>query len=394
MRSVLVLQELLESSLIEIHAKRRASIWRAVTGLVIGGKLWLTALGRSLPGNTSDKHRIKAVNRLLGKEAVHRQLPMFYRALGAQLLRLTKRPVVIVDWTGLASAHYILSAQLCCEGRSMPLYNRVFPKSSQGNPGVQSQFLRELAAILPEGSRPIVVTDAGFRSPWFDAVALLGWDYVGRIRNRTKVFHNEAWVPVNCLHRLAGSVARDLGWLWLPRGNARLYRLVLSARPILKGRKRKTRRGRSGNNTLDVKASRGAREPWLLVTSLQCSAETVVSTYKQRMHIEQSFRDTKNFRHGWAMHHARSKSEKRLEILLLIAALAFVALQLIGRAATQCGAQRFFQANTIVNRRVLSFFVLGRYIVQSLITLPASALSSALDEIVSTIALRSWRFAE
>lgn len=255
MRSVVVLQELLESSLIEVHAKRRASIWRAVTGLIVGGKLWLTALGRSLPGSTSDKHRIKAIDRLLGKEAVHQQLPTFYRALGARLLKLTKRPIVIVDWTGLASAHYVLSAQICCEGRSMPLYNRVFPKSSLGNPAAQGEFLRELAAILPQGSRPIVVTDAGFRCPWFDAVASLGWDYVGRIRNRTKVFHQEKWVPTKSLHRLAGSNARDLGWLWLVCKNARQYRLVLSSRPTLKGRKRKTRRGRSGRSATDLKTS-------------------------------------------------------------------------------------------------------------------------------------------
>ncbi len=394
MRSVLVLQDLLERSLIGIHSRRRESIWRAVAGLVLGGRLWLTALGRSLPGNTSDKHRIKAVDRLLGKDAVHRQLPVFYRALAARLLKLTRRPVVIVDWTGLDAGHYLLSAQLCCDGRSMPLYNRVFPKRRLGNRAAQQQFLLELAAILPHGSKPIVVTDAGFRSPWFNAVASLGWDYVGRIRNKTNVYHHETWIPVKRLHQLAGSHARDLGWLWLPRTNTRQYRVVLSSRPILKGRKRKTRRGGTGHNTVDVKASRGAREPWVLITSLSCRAQAVVRTYKLRMQIEQSFRDTKNFRHGWALHHARSKSEKRLEVLLLIAALAFVALQLVGRAATYCGAQRLFQANTITHRRVLSFFVLGKHVLRSRIALPTFTFARAVDDIVATIALRSWFLAE
>ena len=39
-------------------------------------------------------------------------------------------------------------------------------------------------SVLPEGCRPIVVTDAGFRGPWFRDVEALGWDWVGRIRKR------------------------------------------------------------------------------------------------------------------------------------------------------------------------------------------------------------------
>jgi hypothetical protein len=41
-----------------VHLTRRAALWCAVTGLVGGSQLWLTALGRSLPGKTTDKQRI------------------------------------------------------------------------------------------------------------------------------------------------------------------------------------------------------------------------------------------------------------------------------------------------------------------------------------------------
>lgn len=391
MRALLVLQQQLESSLIGIHKRRRESIWRAVAGLVVGGKLWLTALGRSLPGQTSHKHRIKAIDRLLGQDAVHRQVPQFYRALAARLLKLTKRPVVIVDWTSLGSEHYVLSAQLCCDGRSMPLYNRVFPKRRQGNPTAQREFLRDLVAILSSDHNPIIVTDAGFRSPWFDAVDELGWDFVGRIRNRTKVYceRDQAWIPVDKLHRLAGGCARDLGWRWLPLTQPREYRPVLSARPKLKGRKRKTRSGRAGHCSTDIKCSRGAREPWLLATSLTSHAKAVVGIYKLRMQIEQSFRDAKNFRHGWCLQHARSKSVKRLEVLLLIAALAFVVRHVVGRAATFCQLERLFQANTTTRRRVLSFFVLAKFVLRSRMALPAFTLARALDQIAETLALHS-----
>ena len=385
MRALLVLQDQLESSLVQIHKKQRDAIWRSVAGLIIGGKLWLTALGRSLPGSTSDKHRIKAVNRLLGKESIHRQLPLFYRALAARLLKLTWQPVLVIDWTGLGPYHYALSAQLCSDGRTMPLYNRVFPKRRLSDPIAQREFLHDLAVILPSGCKPVILTDAGFRSPWFDAVASCGWDFVGRVRHRTKVFLKQSCIAANQLYGMAGSQPRDLGTLTMRRVKPRRYRLVLSARPILKGRKRMTRRGRAGRNTTDVKCSSGARQPWLLATSLTCGAKAVVSLYKLRMQIEQSFRDAKNFRHGWAMHHVRSKSAKRLEVLLLIAALAFVVLHAIGRAATRCGARRHFQANTLTRRRVLSFFVLARHVLRSGTTLPLHYLAHAFDEVAETI---------
>jgi hypothetical protein len=387
MRPTAVLQKQLDCSLAAVHRRRRDAVWRAVSGVVTRGKLWLTELGRSLPGRTSDKHRIKAADRLLGNSSVHSQIALFYQALAKRLLKHIKQPLIAVDWTALGSMHYVLSAQLCCDGRSLPLYNRVYPKEKLGNPGVQQQFLDDLATIVPNNCKPIVITDAGFRSPWFNAVSAQGWDFVGRIRNSTKVYTESKWISVTRLHRLAGSQARDLGWRWLPRSKPRLYRLVLSKVPRLKGRKRLTRRGTVGRNTTDCKQSSGAREPWLLATSLSSNCAAIVRTYGLRMQIEQSFRDTKNHRHGWSLHHARSASVKRLEVLLLIASLALVVVQMVGRAGFRNGLQRHFQANTVVERRVLSFFLLGCHIVRSRISLPSATLLESLNEAVSAIAM-------
>ena len=59
MRASSILQDQLREGTKIIHAKRWSALWRAVTGLVEGGQLWLTALGRALPGTTTDKHRIR-----------------------------------------------------------------------------------------------------------------------------------------------------------------------------------------------------------------------------------------------------------------------------------------------------------------------------------------------
>jgi hypothetical protein len=297
-RTTLVLQNQLEHSLVEVHKRRRDAVWRAVEGLVAGGKLWLTALGRALPGGTSDKHRVKAVDRLLGNQAIQDQLLLFYRALATRLLTQTRSPVVAVDWTSLGTDHYALSAQLCCEGRSLPLYNQVYSRRRVGNSRVHKQFLRELAAVIPNDCKPVIITDAGFRTPWFDAVAALGWDFIGRIRDTTKVLSSHGWISSKSLHRLATGQPRDFEWQWLPRYRPRQYRLVLSSSPKLKGRKRKTRSGTIGHKTTDIKSSSAAREPWLLATSLSCGCRAVLRAYGLRMQIEQSFRDAKNHRHG------------------------------------------------------------------------------------------------
>jgi Transposase DDE domain len=392
-RTTWVLQNQLQRSLVEVHKRRRDAVWRAVEGLIAGGRLWLTALGRSMPGRTSDKHRIKAADRLLGNQAIQEQLLLFYRALAKRLLTQTRSPVVAVDWTAHGTDYSVLSAQLCWEGRSLPLYNQVFPRRHVGSPRLHKQFLRELAAVIPNDCRPILVTDAGFRTPWFDAVAALGWDFIGRIRDTTKVLTSDGWISSKSLHRLATGKPRDFEWQWLPRYKPRPYRLVLSSAPKLKGRKRRTRSGNVGHNTTDIKSSSAAREPWLLATSLSCGCRAVLRAYGLRMQIEQSFRDAKNHRHGWALHHARSKDPKRLAVLLLIASLAAVVVQLVGRAAAQCGLRRHFQANTITHRRVLSFFVLGRNVLRRGLSLPLFSLLQAIEGMAELVAFNGWCFA-
>jgi hypothetical protein len=390
-RALEILQASLDCSLEgRVHRRQREAVWRAVAGLVRGGKLWLTALGRALPGDTTDKHRIKAADRLLGNRGLHEKLPLLYQALVAWLLRRTSTPIVVIDWTALGPRHYALCAQMCFDGRTLPIYNRVWDKALQANRAKQHEFLRELAAILPKGCKPVIVTDAGFRSPWFDAVAALGWHFVGRVRNRLQARIDTRWIDVHSTHRIAGNRARNLGWVLVGRIQPRPYRLVLAPRPILKGRTRITRRGTKGRRTQDRRSSTGAREPWLLATSLRCNPAAVVQIYRLRMQIEQSFRDAKNHRYGWSLHHVGCKSAARLDILLLVAALAMNVTNAVGRAAMHAGLSRHFQANTLQTRRVLSCFVLGLLVLNSpSVALAPSAFAKSWREIPRVIALNA-----
>lgn len=104
------------------------------------------------------------------------------------------------------------------------------------------------------------------------------------------------------------------------------------------------------------------KEPWLLVSSLpECHdyAGKIAKCYSSRMQIEESFRDQKSPRYGlWSDLHG-TKSKSRLDILLLLAALANWFHYLMGAAGEIAGVHLRYQANTIKNRRVLALNFLG-----------------------------------
>ena len=121
----------------------------------------------------------------------------------------------------------------------------------------------QLQSILPEGCRPIVVSDAGFRGPWFRDVEALGWDWVGRIRNRIKYLRPETgrWCFIYSLYREATARVRHIGVRCLSRRHRYWGRLYLvrafRCRP---GRPRKRRIRRAKYRQMH-------HTPWLLATS-------------------------------------------------------------------------------------------------------------------------------
>lgn len=368
MRAIAILQARLRHGARIVHAKQWSAIWRAVHGLVDGGQLWLTALGRSLPGATADKHRIKAADRLLGSPAVQRALPKLYGVLAAFLLHRISRPIILVDWTGGgSSAFHILCASLCFHGRALPLWSRTFPTKRKCSPKAEREFLNELVELIPQHSRPVLVTDAGFHTEWFDAVRGLGWDFAGRLRGRKKAMRHERLVPLEELHGLAGKRPKCLGTCLLRSKhdkNPRPFRLLLSAKPKLKDRHRITSLGTKGRNTADRQRSAAAREPLLLATSLNESAKAVVAIYRTRMQIEETFRDLKSHRYGWSLEDVRCRTPARIDVLLLIAALATIVMHALGLAARHLKLDRGLQANTERARHVFSTFFLAKLVVK------------------------------
>lgn len=359
MRALGILQKKLNASFDFMHAKRRAAFWRGVEGLLRGQRLWLTALGRSLPGTCADKHRIKAIDRLLGNASIQRSSPMIYAALAGMLLRGIRRPTLLVDWTGADPGFGVLSAKLSFRGRALTLFSRTFPKQLKCSPRAEREFLNALIQVIPANCKPVLVTDAGFSSKWFDAVRACGWDFVGRLRGRVRLSVRESRMTLPDVHELAGRHPRDLGTVFITL-NAYEHRVVLSAKPKLKGRRKLGRNGVPRRSTADRQRRTAAREPWVLATSLAEPASVVVQAYGLRMQIEETFRDLKSHRYGWSAEDIRSKDARRIDVLLLIGAYAAVVMHIVGIAAAEKQLDRSLQANTVRHRRVFSSFFLGK----------------------------------
>src|SRR5690349_10941622 len=110
-----------------MHASRRKAFLVAVGGLLSGGRAELTAIGRSSERNTTPKHRIKAVDRLLGNESLHEELPALWGVLNHIVLGPCRKLVVLVDWTKTGARHWTLSASVSIAGRAMPVLEMVAP---------------------------------------------------------------------------------------------------------------------------------------------------------------------------------------------------------------------------------------------------------------------------
>jgi len=372
MHATHVLDKHLRTHCQETHERRMDAVISMVNALLRGRVLTVTGLGRALRGETAPKHQIKKADRLIGNPYLHSERSAFYRALISLTLGNTKRPVILVDWSDVSDDQSIqkLRAAVAVDGRALTLYEEVHPQSNSANQRVHNRFLKTLQRLLPEKCHPIIVTDAGFKNPWFKAVQALGWDFVGRVGGHIMLRKTEtelAWTRVERIFAMTTTRARYHGEIELTRANTlRCHAYTLKRKPT--GRIKKTRFGIKCAMKHSLKNAHRERTPWLLVTSLEggkAITKTVTRLYQARMQIEEAFRDLKNHRYGFSFRDCMSRQPHRLENLLLIGALATLAAWLVGKVAELKGLHRHFQANTIRTRNVLSTFYLGCEIISS-----------------------------
>lgn len=369
MHAKAIVKLMLKHPLSGLHEKQAEALRAGVGAAVAGGHLSLSDLARHLAGPVALRHRVKRIDRLLGNETIHHHREAIYRDIAGAWLSDLQTALIVVDWSDLTAdqSWHLLRASIAVEGRSVTVYEEVHPRRRLASRWVHQRFLARLERLLPNGCQPIIMTDAGFRSTWFDAVDRRHWQWVGRIRNRDRVsLAEDEWKPAKDLYALATATPREFCHVLHVRNHPAARRFVLVKEPA-KGRTHQTRFGIRCRSYRSLQAAQREREPWLLACSpglAHLSPAAIVALYVQRMRIEQSFRDTKNERLGMGLSAARSRSARRYELLLLIGHLAAWLLRLIGEGAQQCQLALQFQSTCRTKRKEISVMTLANRVIR------------------------------
>jgi hypothetical protein len=369
-----------------IHAARRR-LWCAAVGAVMSGHLLsLSRLARGLMGQGTHKAALKRIDRLLGNQRIAQEAQI----VGAALLRRWSQaglPLVIaVDWSKVAPDGVFVELRAALTrpgmGRGLTIYQQVYPESKLGNARAERLLLNQLHAWMPASARVIIVTDAGFRRPWFIEIQRLGWSWIGRIRGSMCVSRDAShWQQASaCFAQATGKACRwndcSLTWKFRFACDMVLYR----RRAV--GRKHYGRAGHGSTPRARGAAQASGREPWLLAHSLQLRAfrpDEIIAMYGWRMQIEENFRDSKSIPLGMGLELSQSRTAPRLHALLLIGTLAAFLLWHIGQLAEAEGLHRRFKATTRASRE-LSIITLAKLLC-ALQILPLTDLAArALNE--------------
>lgn len=365
MQAPLLLQNQIQNSC-EIHATRLEALFTGVQALLNCSKLTVVNLGRGIENKVKVKHNINRMNRLVGNQKLHNDRTQLYSFFAKRILGSKKRPVIAIDWCAVTPGGHeqLIRATVSGKGRPFVIYESVYTNKTYNNPTAHKQFLEELKMILPKKCKPIILTDAGFSVSWFKLVVEMGWDFVGRIRSKAIFrFQDESRYRM-CLglYRSATSKPTYIGEVLFTHNEFPCHFHLVKKDKI--GRKIVNLWGKKSKRTNSRRCERKERDPWLLVTSLskkECPAKMAVKIYESRMQIEESFRDLKNYRNGFALRASRSKCTKRFDILILISTIATYVLWLVGLASKRKNYHYELQTNSIKYKDILSIFTIGRH---------------------------------
>ncbi|ETI60721.1 IS4 family transposase [Marinomonas profundimaris] len=389
MNATTILNKILPLVSPNMHKTRRHALSACVLSLAQGNLCTVTSIGRGIQSKAYEKHRIKRSDRLLSNPNLRYEALSIYAYI-CRLFVIQTRPIISVDWSDLDARgqHFLIRASMAFEGRSITLYEEVHDKLTKEKPKTHRQFLSVLKALLPSKAKPIIVTDAGFKTPWLDEVVKQGWDYVGRVRRPRKYYDDslQAW---RCISTLFSSANQKPKHLELKhRQSSPITNQFVLYKSSPKGRHSINQKGKRRASLSSLTAARGAKEPWLLVSSLPVNrlfAKRCVRAYETRMQIEEGFRDMKSSRFGLGFELNFTSKIERLSNLILLTTVTALLLVLIGKVIELTGYAKRFQANTLRKRRVLSHFYLGKRAIMTRFQIPKKEWQDGIRQLVQQL---------
>jgi len=332
-----------EETLGETFSGLRAAVRKNLAALVIGlvmvlrmprgwyGRLSLSGVARGLPTRGDVTARYKRLHRFLDNPRFRNE------SLSAGLLRLATGgscPAlvpVLVDQTAVGDVQ-VLTASYPVEGRAIPLALETFEHAEleRSQNLVEEDFLRRLAAALPQEVRFVLIMDRGYaRAALLLVCRRQDWLFIIRGRSQVMVEY-----PVQGQRRRV-----SLGRLPHRQGKAGRYRGV-----FYQGREKEP-------VDIIVYRERGFKEPWFLLVPAGSEeilpTESVVRLYRSRMQIEVSFRDFKSWL-GVRGLRLKVRRAERLNRLLTGLALGYILLLALGTSRL---AQQLRREMELLRRR-------------------------------------------
>ena len=160
MKAAKLLHKMLERTCPDIHKTRLNALMAGVLSGINHHQISVTSLVRNLRENsvTSTKHDIKCMDRLIGNNKLHQERSLIYKMMTDYLIGKESHP------------------------------------------------------LLPDGSKPILISDAIYRITWFKSVESRGWYWLGRVRGNVHLsLDGEHWN--SCRHYMqdGSAKAKQLG---------------------------------------------------------------------------------------------------------------------------------------------------------------------------------------
>lgn len=317
---------------IEMHKKRQESLADAAFGLINSQTLRIHSLGEglALAKGLIKKHATKQIDRLLSNEKL--SIWDLSTTWVPYVVGNRSKIIVALDWTSFAAdgQESICINLVTTHGRATPLLWKTVNKGQlKNNRGrFEDQLLSRLKDCLPEGVQVTVLADRGFASyKFFEFLEqALGFNYVIRIKASTTVISNK------------DTSKKASEWL-ADNGRARnIKKAKLTQQKFLV-------------EQVVVVQDKSMKGAWFLVTNdTVMKTKEIINLYSKRWKIEPYFRDIKDQRFGFGLSTTHISSAERRDRLMLIVALAYTLITLLGAAGESIGFDRLLKVNTVKTR--------------------------------------------
>lgn len=323
-----------------LHKKRQQSIGYAAMGVLASNSLFLHQIAEGLVKTRGGKkkHATKQIDRLLSNKGI--SIWDLSASWIPYVLRNQTELIVALDWTSFYDDD---QSMLCLnvvtgKGLSTPLlWKSVDKKQLKHNRArYEDQLLSRLKEVIPEGVTVTLLADRGFADQKFFRFLdeELHFKYIIRIKSSTTIISGEKKEKAN-------------GWL---RPDGRIFSLK---NPSI------TLNAYEVSQFVAIK-DKGMKAAWFLVSNTTLKPREIVNLYSKRWKIEPYFRDLKDERYGLGLEQTHVKSCERRDRLMLILALSYTLLVILGEAGEQIGFDEKLKVNT-VKTRTHSLFRQGQF---------------------------------